>query len=228
MYVSSSCTCTDLINSFVCGPFGLWSMVMLKMNCKRQMIQMELCPSFGSPDFLIEVQRIYRSSHISIDSLCMLLLLLLFIFDSSLALSSSSVCVCYECEFITVWIVLTVHCMDLRHLSNYHRPIQQPLDHYLWTILTNANSHTIEHLTDNPVWLCDLVILILFYLEWEKKANNDVKKRITQQINRDDNCYFNYKSSEPHDWNINWNSMFRNWMLIHGRENDSTFLFAVI
>lgn len=34
MYVSSSCTCTDLINSFVCGPFGLWSMVMLKWIAK--------------------------------------------------------------------------------------------------------------------------------------------------------------------------------------------------
>lgn len=30
MYVSSSCTCTDLINSLVCGPFGVWSIEMLK------------------------------------------------------------------------------------------------------------------------------------------------------------------------------------------------------
>lgn len=45
MYVSSSCTCTDLINSFVCGPFGLWSMVMLKWIAKDKWYKWSLALS---------------------------------------------------------------------------------------------------------------------------------------------------------------------------------------
>lgn len=42
MYIASSFTCTDLINSFVCEAFGVWSTIKLKPNLGKT-ISCEMC-----------------------------------------------------------------------------------------------------------------------------------------------------------------------------------------
>lgn len=114
---------------------------------------------------------------------------------------------------------LTVHCMGLRHWLKYHRLKRRPLDHHLWTILTNEDFHTTSHQLDIPMLPCDPVILIflLYFVEkfWKKKRK--IEKEIQWMKNWTNKgqtfLFFYHTSTILHAITENASTKFNNFLL---------------